>query len=282
MATETATIEITIDLENNVFIYYVKKYALAERTAIAAAVPMKFKKVRTVQQALTSHFWVHDIQRNLSLAEIEQYLQLWEVIDSFQLQNSNDQHVWNFSSNGLYTSKSAYRAFFIGAESFEPWKRIWKSWAAPKCKVFVWLAINNKCWTADRLKKRGLDHPENCVLCDQEDETVQHILSNCVFTRQFWHNILTPIGLSSVGPKRRDLVFTEWGRKASTMIPKSKRKGFNSMVILGAWSIWKQRNRCVFEGARPCLNTLEDGFKDEMRLWVSAGAKNLRSLFDPG
>jgi hypothetical protein len=50
----------------------------------------------------------------------------------------------------------AYRAFFIGAESFEPWKRIWKSWAAPKCKVFVWLAINNKCWTADTLKKGGL------------------------------------------------------------------------------------------------------------------------------
>jgi hypothetical protein len=109
---------------------------------------------------------------------------------------------------------------------------------------------------------------------------VQHILSNCVFTRQFWHNILTPIGLSSVGPKRRDSVFAEWWRKASTKIPKSKRKGFNSMVILVAWSIWKQRNRCVFEGARPCLPTLEDGFKDEMRLWFSAGAKNMRSPFD--
>jgi hypothetical protein len=131
-----------------------------------------------VQQALTSHFWVQDIQRNLYLADIEQYLQLCEVIESFQLPNSNDQHVWIFSNDGLYTSKPAYRVFFIGAESFEPWKRIWKSWAAPKCKTFVWLAINNKCWTADRLKKRGLDHPENCVLCDQEDETVQHILSN--------------------------------------------------------------------------------------------------------
>jgi hypothetical protein len=84
---------------------------------------------------------------------------------------------------------------------------------------------------------------------DQEDETVHHILSNCVFTRQFWHNIVTPIGLSSVGPKRRDSIFTEWWRKASSKIPKSKRKRFNSMVILGAWSIWKQRNMCVFEGS---------------------------------
>jgi hypothetical protein len=135
-----------------------------------------------------------------------------------------------------------------------------------KLRLLTFQSINNKCWTADRLKKGGLDHPENCVLCDQEDETVQHILSNCVFTRQFWHSILTPIGLTSVGPKRRDSDFAEWWRKASSRIPKSKRKGFNSMVILGAWNIWKQRNRCVFDGARPCLSTLEDGFKDEMRL----------------
>jgi hypothetical protein len=82
--------------------------------------------------------------------------------------------------------------------------------------------------------KRGLDYPKNCVLCDQEDETVQHILSNCGFTRQFWHNILTPIDLSTMAPKRRDSCFAEWWRKASARIPKSKRKGFNSVVILGA------------------------------------------------
>ena len=26
-----------------------------------------------------------------------------------------------------------------------------------------------KCWTADRLARRGLPHPEYCPLCDQED-----------------------------------------------------------------------------------------------------------------
>jgi hypothetical protein len=76
-------------------------------------VSKKIKEVKTMQQTLTSHFWVQDIQRNLYLAEIEQYLQLWEVIESFQLQNSNDQHVWIFSNDGLYTSKSAYRAFSL-------------------------------------------------------------------------------------------------------------------------------------------------------------------------
>ena len=26
-------------------------------------------------------------------------------------------------------------------------------------QVFIWLAIRNRCWTADRLQKRGLPHP---------------------------------------------------------------------------------------------------------------------------
>jgi hypothetical protein len=160
---------------------------------------------------------------------------------------------------------------------------------APKCKVFIWLAINNKCWTADRLQKRGLDYPENCALCDQDDETAQaaqHLLTNCVFARHFWHSILAPIGLSLVS-KRRDLCFAEWWRKTSVKIHKRKGKGFYSIVILGAWSLWKHRNRCFFYGARSYLISLESGFREELHLWILAGAKNLRSLylrslFDPG
>jgi hypothetical protein len=39
---------------------------------------------------------------------------------------------------------------------------------------------------------------------------------------------------------------------------------------------------CIFDRARPCLSTLEDGFKDDLQLWFLAGAKNMRTLFDPG
>lgn len=40
--------------------------------------------------------------------------------------------------------------------------------------------LTKRCWTEDWLAKQGLAHPEQCVLCDQE-ETLQHILTSCVF-----------------------------------------------------------------------------------------------------
>jgi len=58
--------------------------------------------------------------------------------------------------------------FFIGAIQFKPWERIWKSWASGKCKFFMWLVAHDKCWMADRLARKGLPHPEHCLLCDQE------------------------------------------------------------------------------------------------------------------
>jgi len=120
-----------------------------------------------------------------------------------------------------------------------------------KCKTFIWLAVRNCCWTADRLQKRGLPHPEHCPLCDQDDETVQHLLTSCVFARQFWFSILQPLNLTSLVPNRRCASLAEWWKKSWRKIPKQHRKGFNSLVILGAWTLWKQRNACVFYGATP-------------------------------
>ena len=62
-----------------------------------------------------------------------------------------------------YSEQSAYKFFFVGAITFEPWKKVWKTWVPGKCKTFVWLAIRNRCWTADRLQKRGVPHPERLL-----------------------------------------------------------------------------------------------------------------------
>jgi hypothetical protein len=32
---------------------------------------------------------------------------------------------------------------------------------------------------------------------------------------------------------------------------KDKKKGVNIVVILGAWTLWIQSNKCVFDGASP-------------------------------
>ena len=133
---------------------------------VAANVPSKTRKQHTVAQALHDQSWPADIQGGLSLIGLFEYFQLWDMLLDIHLSQEEDVHIWKLDGSGNFSFKSAYRAFFNGAIPFEHWRRLWKSWAPSKCKVFLWLAIRNRCWTADRLARRGLPHPPKCPLCD--------------------------------------------------------------------------------------------------------------------
>jgi len=132
---------------------------------LLAFVPKRIANRRTVEEAMTDRSWVMDIRGGLSVEVILDFLSLWDLIYDFQLQpDIEDSHIWRFSSSGQYSAKSAYESFFIGSTQFGPYERIWKSWAPPKCRFFMWLVAHDWCWTADRLARRGLPHPEQCPL----------------------------------------------------------------------------------------------------------------------
>jgi hypothetical protein len=178
---------------------------------------------------------------------------------------------------GSYSAKSAYHAFFNGSVTFEPWRRIWKCWAPSKCKFFIWRAIQNHCWTADRLARQGMSHLEKCPLCDQEEETIQHLLTRCVFSRQVWFAVLSPLEIRGATPCSNEQSFTQWWAKTAHKVKECK-KGVNSLVILTAWVIWKHHNACVFEGTAPSISEVLRQFREEYQLWCLAGAKNLHDL----
>jgi len=213
---------------------------------------------------------VADIRNALGLRGLTEYLELWGLISEVNLTDADDLDRWKPEASGVFSTKSAYRCYFVGSVTFEPCKRIRKAWAPGKCKTFLWLAIRNCCWTAHRLQKRGMPHPEHYPLCDQEDETAQHILTTCVFARQFWYAILQPLSLESLTPTRR-VNFADWWRKAEKRIQKQHKKGFNSLCILGAWTLQKHRNACVFDGSSPNLQVAVQAFKDEAHLCLCWG-----------
>jgi hypothetical protein len=86
-----------------------------------------------------------DVQGGLSMIRLYEYFQLWDALQDIQLSEGEDCHTWWFDSSGQFSNKSAYKAFFHGSITFEHWKRLWKTRAPAKFKLFLWLAIRNRC-----------------------------------------------------------------------------------------------------------------------------------------
>ncbi|TVU04225.1 hypothetical protein EJB05_50204, partial [Eragrostis curvula] len=99
------------------------------------------------------HFWRRTpvcYRAPTTIGVIVEYLHLWDILLDLELQHGvNDTHFWRLSSNGVYSAKSAHESMFLGSITFEPYSRIWKTWAPPKCRFFMWLVAHNRCWTAD-------------------------------------------------------------------------------------------------------------------------------------
>ena len=121
----------------------------------------------TVQQALANGKWIRDVGPDLGEAAILEFLWMWGQLQNFELQPEVEDAIrWEWSSDGVYSAKSACMAFYAGRELAPAAKMIWNSRAPMNCRLFAWLASRNRCWTADRLAKRGLPHPTACPLCD--------------------------------------------------------------------------------------------------------------------
>ncbi|GJN39506.1 hypothetical protein PR202_gb28629 [Eleusine coracana subsp. coracana] len=80
---------------------------------------------------------------------------------------------------------------------------------------------------------------------------------------------------NNLAPSADEVGFKEWWRRAARKAPCKMRKGLNSVVILTSWSIWKYRNKCVFDGLRPRAIDLMREIADEAAAWRLAGAKSL-------
>jgi hypothetical protein len=71
--------------------------------------------------------WVHDIRGALTVAVLHEYLLIWDMMDGITLcQDVPDLYNWKLTHHEVYSSKSAYEAFFVGSIKFGPWKKIGK------------------------------------------------------------------------------------------------------------------------------------------------------------
>ena len=186
---------------------------------------------------------------DLDAREIRELLSLAVSVEGFALSvGTADEFRWSLEANRKYSARSAYMAFFEGQIGMAGAQQIWCSRAPNKCKFFLWLALRKRCWTADRLGRRGLPRPAACPFCDQVEEDIDHLLLGCVLARDVWSSFLSRWGRADWIPDH-DARLEEW--LPLRTLGGNEAKDMWTAITLICWSLWRHRNNVVFEGLRP-------------------------------
>jgi hypothetical protein len=183
-----------------------------------------------------------------------------------------DQILWKGEVSGVYTTRATYNMLCQGRVTWSMAKPIWRSFAPPKCNIFGWLAIRRRLWTSDRRARHVLqDHPDPCATCLQEEDNVDHILTQCPYAKMVWFGCLRRVG-SQLPEPQENTNLERWWTEARKRLRKEERRGFDTFVLLIAWTLWKQRNARVFGNLESQLSTEQiiDRILEEFSLWVAA------------
>ena len=62
-------------------------------------------------------------------------------------------------------------------------------------------------------------------------------------------------------------------------MPTALRRGFDGMVLLVSWELWKERNRRTFDGANESTTQVLLRIRFEAEAYISAGFSKLAPLF---
>lgn len=165
----------------------------------------------TVRDALRDRRWVRDISGALTVQVILEYLHIWDLVMSANLvQDVPDRVLWRCREDQQFTTASAYQAFFYGQYTTPGERVLCKSRAPNKCKIFLWLALQEGYWTAYHRKRHGLQDHDTCAIFHAESETITHLLVTCSYSREVWTLALTTMEGRHLTPSPTSTSIADW------------------------------------------------------------------------
>ena len=153
--------------------------------------------------------------------------------------------------NGTFSTKVAYN-YFRPKGRRPGWDPvIWKSNLIPKQAFILWLCARGKLLTKDRLL--FLDIDQACSLCRSAPETLTHLMFQCSVSSAVWNKIRGWLGISrAMSTINSAFKWMKCEARGSSWPSRVKKMA----LAVTVYEIWNVRNRAVFEGLKPCVETI--------------------------
>lgn len=176
---------------------------------------------------------------------------------------------WKWSSGGQYSAKSFYATYMGGGKTSWGFPEIWKCKIPATVKIFVFLTLQDRILTQDRLQIFHIPFRQGCHMCKNSVlETGVHLLFFCPYARQVWALLAARLNLSLLisGVRIEDVwCCSREGRGSRST------KEWCLWFSCALWHIWKQRNERVFRNQEMSPKHLVDRILLVGKSWKEYG-----------
>lgn len=180
-------------------------------------------------------------RRSFGELESEEWLALYNIINSIEVNAKPDSLLWGLNPNKKFTTQSLYRSILFRGIRDTKMQGVWRCPCPMKVKYFLWLALRNRIQSAEHLKKKGWNGSEFCLLCGHT-ETTNHILFQCSMDTFIWCACRDAFGWNVLP---RD--FEEFFLLSSSMNVDDFH-AFLTLLAAICWVLWITRNNMIFRG----------------------------------
>lgn len=109
----------------------------------------------------------------------------------------------------------------------------------------------NKVWLSQVSMNR-------CVMCNQEEETIQHLFFNCSTASRVWNDLAGCF----VGSRIENRTIEDWiTHRKAVSTTSIGRKVWKVLAHAITWGIWQERNRRLFEDQAQNRDQLQNSIK---------------------
>ncbi|GJU64196.1 reverse transcriptase zinc-binding domain-containing protein [Tanacetum coccineum] len=188
--------------------------------------------------------------------------------DNIVLGNQKDELVWRCKKGkeSQFSVKQAYEDLRNQKEEVTWSRLVWFSQNIPKHAFVLWMAIQNKLTTQDKIKSWGSFDMMMCPLCQQDMDSHQHLFFQCAYAEQFWKFAMSRMGVQ-IGQMDWKMIISHMsslycGNSIDSVI---RRVGFAACVYL----IWQERNCRIFRDEKRSIKELTDVFTEIIRMSIT-------------
>lgn len=187
----------------------------------------------------------------------------------------SDTMAWSLTGDGEFSNSSAYESLLDRTlkSNSNIFKLIW-NWKRPeRIQMHLWKCALEAMLTNDVRWRRGLASDNRCPLCDHGEETMMHMLRDCIHYTNAW----TTIACGNLSSQFFDQDIRTW--MIADLSDVGVRGGWQWNIIFGVAlnCFWLARNEKVFHGQQPDARSLVMRIRNQVE--VIHVSLNLQQLF---